>query len=327
MKNPKYYQDIKNFPKQFDLGKAVADTVDLSAYVGNSYRRIVLAGMGGSSLAGEVVNNMLQAQVITVHSDYDLPADFDSKRDLLVVASYSGNTEETISSLEAAVSQEAHPLVFSAGGKLTAMAAEHSLPVFALPAGIQPRLSTGYFFAFLFVLAQKFGLADVDFAAVSAAFAQLDTDLNEDFAKQVAASLPGKSVIVYSDASMWALARVVKIKFNENAKVQSFWNYFPELNHNEMVGYTTLTANPAFLLLRSKFGHPRNLKRMDIFTQLLTAKGCPVTQIELPGKTLIAEMLNAYYLADHITYFLAEAYDIDPEPVAMVEDFKQMLVG
>jgi glucose/mannose-6-phosphate isomerase len=321
--NAKYFDDIKKFPLQFAAALTEAEQVALT--VGGQPRQAVLCGMGGSSLYGDLVNQLLDVDLVKTHSGYGLPATAHAD-DLYIVASYSGNTEETLSSLEELLARGFKQIVvFTAGGKLAELAKANNLPMFTLPGGIQPRLSTGYFIGYTFFVLKKYGLIQTDLAAFAQNFANLETNLDLELAKRLAQELVDKTAIVYGDQSNWSIAKIVKIKFNENAKVQAFWNFFPELNHNEMVGYSKLTANPYFLILKSKFGHERNAKRMDVFAGLLREKGCTVQILELPGQNKVEEMFSAYFLADHITYFLAEAYGIDPEPVEMVEQFKKML--
>ncbi len=324
--NAKYFQDIKKFPEQFDAGVKTAEQVDLTGFEAGSYQRIVLCGVGGSSLYAELVNQMLGKKIIFPHNGYDLPRDV-SKTDLIICASHSGNTEETISSVEAAAAAGHRVIAFTSGGKLMEMAkaATTPVPVFTLPTGIQPRLTTGYFIAFCIYLINKLGFSQVDMEEISVAFKHLEGAVDEPKAQQIAKSLVGKTAIIYADDKNWSIARIVKIKFNENAKVQAFWNFFPEMNHNEMVGFTKVTSNPSFLILKSKFAHPRIHTRIDVFAKLMRSKNLSVEVIDLAGGSITEEMLHAYFLADHITYYLAQEYGIDPEPVDMVEEFKKML--
>ncbi len=105
----------------------------------------------------------------------------------------------------------------------------------------------------------------------------------------------------------------------------AFAHYLPEMNHNEMVGRTAHTMSPHFLIMLSQYTHPRNIKRVAITKELLMKAGYPVTIVALQGDNIEAEIMMMYHLMDYVTYYLAEAQGIDPEPVAMVEEFKQML--
>lgn len=325
MINDKYYQDIKAFPGQFEEGLKLAADIR----IGKPFDKVVLCGMGGSSLIVEMVNNYLAAAgekvlPLIAARGYDLPVFADS-RTLVVLVSHSGNTEETLSCLDQVVNKELPCVVFCSGGKLMEIAEQKGLPVFKIPKGLQPRLSSGYMIAALMqVLAGAGYIEDRQNEIVDAA-KEVTLLIDEIAAKALAAELKGKVPVIYSTDNIAGIARVSKIKFNENSKVQCFWNEFPELNHNEMVGWTKVLMDPFFIVLKSKFSNPRNFKRIEVFKQIMEGKGLPVQVIEPAGETLLAEMLSMYSFMDYVTFYLAEIYGIDPEPVAMVEDFKKML--
>jgi glucose/mannose-6-phosphate isomerase len=117
-----------------------------------------------------------------------------------------------------------------------------------------------------------------------------------------------------------------KIKINENAKTPAFWNYFPELNHNEMVGFTLPQAKFHILLLMSEKEHSQNIKRMKITSELLRKKGVETTFINMPGNDTFENIFSTLILGDWTSYYLALAYNQDPTPVEMVEDLKKLLV-
>jgi len=325
MINSKYYNDIKQFSSQFSKGFEFVETLDLASI--QNINRVVVCGMGGSSLYVEILNDYLATFSnfqIEVVRGYDIPTEADNKT-LFVVASYSGNTEETISAFEQIKSKNFNHVIFTAGGKLKEAAEQTSSPIFNIPGGLQPRLSTGYFIAGLVQLLIKAGLIQDVKNEILASVSNLNSNLNEDLAKSLAKRIKGKVPIVYSTDNNSSIARVTKIKFNENSKTQAFWNFFPEVNHNEMVGFSNLQMNPFFLMFESKFTNERNNKRIEIFSQLMKEKGCDFEIIDMQGENIFAEMMNAYYLADHLTFYLAEEYGIDPEPVDMVEEFKTKL--
>ncbi len=331
MINEKYYQDIKAFSGQFEVGLKLAAEVKAGAGVQHDrpIDKVVLCGMGGSSLIVEMVNNFLAAageKVLPVLAarGYSLPG-FADGRTLAVLVSHSGNTEETLSCLEQALARAVPCAVFCSGGKLMELAEKNSLPLFQIPKGLQPRLSSGYMFAGLMQVLADAGYIKDYGREILAAAQKIPQLVDESAAKALAGELKDRVPLVYATDNIAGMARVCKIKFNENAKVQCFWNKFPELNHNEMVGWTRVLMAPYFIVLQSKFCHPRNARRVEVFKQLMEGKNLPVKVIEPAGETVLQEMLSTYTFMDYVTYYLAEAYGIDPEPVAMVEDFKKML--
>lgn len=323
MINPKYYEDIKKFPDQFRTGFELTKDIKVEG----DFDRVVLCGMGGSTLYADLANDYLATFTdfrVEVNRGYDLTTR-DNEKTLYIVASYSGNTEEVLSVLSQIQEKNYKFIVFTSGGKLLEKAEETGSQFFQIPTGLQPRLSTGYFIGGLFQVLTNQGFIDDKSEEIIKAASKIDDTLDEQKSKDLAKKIKDKVLVSYSTTENSSIARITKIKFNENAKTQSYWNVFPELNHNEMVGYQDVVSNYFFLIFESKFTHERNLKRIDTFVNLMKNKGQDSEVIKMEGENLLEEILNAYYLTDHITFYLAEEKGIDPEPVSMVEDFKKMI--
>ncbi len=323
--NDKYYRDIKKFPLQFSKGLELAG----GTKVDGDFDRIILCGMGGSSFFVHLINDLL-AQLPEVKfkveavKDYSLPKNSDSNA-LYILSSVSGNTEEVLSCFDQVEARGYRCFVLTAGGELLNRANSKKIPTVVVPLDTQPRLLTGYLIAVLLKVLVNSALLDYDFDFLTEIFSKLDENLDEQYAKDLAKDLFNSVPIVIGSENNSSAALFTKIKFNENSKIPSYWNIFPEINHNEMVGYTNMLLPAHFLILKSKFSHPRIHKRIEVFKTLFQSKGNKVTVIELKGDSVPAEIFNMHYLADHITYYLANEYNIDPEPVAMVEEFKGLL--
>jgi len=325
MVNPKYYQDIKNFPIQFSYVLQNRDLFNISGL----YERVLVCGVGGSSLYVELLNDYF-ATFTNFRLDfvrgYKIP-NYVNNKTLFIIASHSGNTEETLTILDDVLKNRLDCFVFTSGGKLLNIAIENNISHYVLPSGVQPRLSTGYFISGVLVLLSKLSIINKtsleDLLRISNL---LENNLDESLAKTLAQRMLNKVVLIYSTEENSSIARISKIKFNENAKVPAFWNFFPELNHNEMVGFTNLLFDPFFLIFQSKFTNQRNQKRIEVLAEIMKEKDSEVEIVLMKGESVLEEILNAYYLVDHITYYLAEAYSIDPEPVYMVEDFKNRIL-
>lgn len=323
--NDKYYSDIKNFPTQFAKGFALAKDVK----VAGSFKRVILCGMGGSSFYAGLLNDYfatdpaIKFQIEAVKC-YDLPKNADAEA-LYLIASYSGNTEESLSCLDQVVANKFNHIIITAGGELARRATANSTPVLTIPSGIQPRLSTGYFIGGILQILNNCGLISNKETEVIAAANTIENSLDETTAKAMATKLQGKVPVIYATDNNSSLAHISKIKFNENSKTQSFWNYFPELNHNEMVGFTNVIMPMLFIVFKSQFTNARNHKRIEVFEKIMTEKNIDVFVYPLQGNNVLEEILMGYYFIDHVTYYLADLYKVDPEAVAMVEDFKKML--
>jgi glucose/mannose-6-phosphate isomerase len=147
----------------------------------------------------------------------------------------------------------------------------------------------------------------------------------EERGKELAKKLVGKTPVIYTTAKYKSVAMVWKIKFNENAKTPAFWNFFPELNHNEMVGWTLPQGKFFVFMLKDAGTHPQNLKRIDITAELLRKQGVEVEILDMEGGSVYSRVFTNIALGDFTSYYLALEYGQDPTPVAMVEDLKKML--
>lgn len=288
-------------------------------------KKVLTCGMGGSSLAVDIINNHLNNHpFVHTHKSYDLPHWVDENT-LIFIASYSGNTEETLSIISEALHKTKHIYIITAGGKLQAVSEEHNLNALIVPNGIQPRCATGYFLSYTLMVMEMYGLL----SGAKDQLLNLENYLSRlnlsSEAQEIATKIGSTVPVIYAADNLSSAARIMKIKFNEHAKTPAFWNVFPELNHNEMVGYTDMNFKPTFLLLRSPFDHVRITKRMDIFESLL-GKKASIINITLKGDNSIEAIFHGILLGDWTAYYLALSKKNDPTPVKMVEDFKLELV-
>lgn len=322
------YSMIRGYPKQFEKGFRLAEHVQLPSEIKN----VVVAGMGGSALAPDVVFNFFQDQLAiphTVHRSYGLPAGV-SRGTLVIVISFSGNTAETISAFTAAMKRDAQVVVITSGGQLETQARERNIPLVRLEKesdNFQPRMSSGYIIAIVTQLLINAGILNVSARQriLSAAYA-LDKMYLPQLGKQIADLMKGHLPIIYTADEYWPVARIAKIKINENTKIPCFWNVLPEMNHNEMVGFTNPGKVKYFLLmLKDPESDSRINQRMDTLARTLKGRGIKSLIIEMPGETKFEKTLGSLMLADWVSYWLALEMKIDPTPVDMVEEFKTLM--
>lgn len=306
--------------------------------VEGKFEKIMISGMGGSALPGNIFRVFLGSEW---HSEgekqlgvfqnrfYRLP--HEAREECLnFVCSHSGNTEETIASLMQAI-EEGLPVVgIASGGKIEEICVQHQIPFVKLPipfANFQPRMATGHFVSAMYGVLVNSGLVRDDtqkLLAFGDEMRELIPTLEEP-GKEIAKKLVGKTPVVFSDTRFKSLAMIWKIKINENAKTPAFWNYFPELNHNEMVGYTLPQAKFIAVMLRDPGDDPRNLKRYGITAKLLEKQGVETITLDIQGETVYNKVFSTLALGDWVSYSLALEYGIDPTPVDMVEDLKKLL--
>lgn len=329
-----FRQMILESPSQFRIGMERAGGIRVEG----DFDKIMISGMGGSALPGNLfriyLNDLFRADgkkplPVFQNRFYGLPPEsFD--RCLHLACSYSGNTEETLAAFEEGIAAGLPTVGLSAGGKLEERCRETGTPHVKLPMpspDFQPRIGTGYFFGALFALLANHNLIPDARAELlgSADRLPLQMEEMEKQGKEIAALLAGKTPVVYASVKYKAVAMVWKIKLNENAKTPAFWNFFPELNHNEMVGFTNPQAPFALVMLRDPQDHPKNLARFEATAGLLRERGITVEIIDMPGEDVFGKIFGSILLADFTSYHLALTYGIDPTPVEMVEKLKKML--
>jgi len=322
---------ILNFPKQFQAGLKAA--AHISKKVNFEFENVVICGVGGSALPASLLWDYADDLKIPlyIHRSYGL-AKQTNEKSLIVCISFSGNTEETLSGYEQAIKMGLTPIAITTGGKLKQGAEKNNLPVAVVPNDcLQPRMGTGYLFAALLkILSNCNVLADKTKEMLQTA-ESLNPSLLEEQGKALAQKLIGKIPLIYASHRFKSCARVWKIKFNENSKIMAFWNYFPELNHNEMVGYTKIQSaqfkvqNYFVIILKDKDDNPQILKRMELTASFIKEAGYEVDLIEMQGATKLEKIFNALLLGDWTSYYLALAYEQDPLPVKIVEEFKKHL--
>ncbi len=315
------YKAIKNFGKQLQYEPGIINGEKLGRY-----ERFIFVGMGGSALASDLLRVYNPELDILIHRDYGLPnlPDKVLQNSLIILNSYSGNTEEVISAFNMALSKNLPMAVVSMGGKLLELARQNSIPHVEMPDWeLEPRLALGLNFrALLKVLGQGEALDMVS---------KVQLDDCEKKGKELAEKLRGFVPVIYSSRKNGPIAYTWKIKINETAKKPSFSNVFPELNHNEMVGFDAgevsklLSQNFYFIFLRDETDSPRILKRMEITSRLFQDQKLNVETIELTGDNIFTKIFSSLQLADWVSYYIAKEYGIDPADMSAIEEFKKQI--
>lgn len=320
-------QIILDFPKQFEKGLEAADAIGIQG----DFDSVVISGMGGSNLPGDLLRTYLEisgqdALEIVQNRTYGLPKKAKEKS-LNFFVSYSGNTEETLTSLQEALEKNLPSIGFASGGKLEEICLSKHVPFVKIPGGIQPRCATGYFFSAMTQVLLNSGLIQENPEKLKKSALEIEkiSQEMEVAGKEMAQKFFRHTPIIYSSDKYRALAMIFKIKINENAKTPAFWNYFPELNHNEMVGFTLPQGNFHVLTLLDKEDHPQNIRRIKITAELYQAKNIETTVFEIKGAEIFSKIFSTLLLGDWTSYHLALLYGQDPTPVEMVEDLKKLL--
>jgi glucose/mannose-6-phosphate isomerase len=298
---------------------------------------LLVCGMGGSAigadLAGAVLGERLLRPLQTVRG-YELPL-WASPASVVLCASYSGNTEETLACYEAAGALGALRVAVTTGGRLAAAARDDGVPVIPLPAGLQPRAAVAYMLVAVLEVAALSRIAlhvktEIDAAASSlvdlaAAWGPgADTD---SLAKRIAQRVHKTCVCVYGAGPTAPIARRWKTQINENAKVPAFWAELPEADHNEIAGWEQAAALGSFMavFLEDSDQHPRVRQRTELTAALIEPQAAGTLRVESQGVNRVERVLSLVLLGDLVSAYLAVLRDTNPSPVLMIERLKEEL--
>lgn len=299
---------------------------------------IVVAGMGGSGLAAKAFIQWPGIAIpFEVVQGYELPR-YVGNNTLLIVSSYSGNTEETISVFEKALASKNQPMIIvvASGGKMQKMAEVKKLPLVNLPSGFQPRMTFGYQLRALCEIFESCGLVKGTIEELNSASSWLRTELDsweptkptsKNFAKQLALDVVGKSVVVYANSIFFPVAYKWKISFNENAKNVAWCNQYSEFNHNEFIGWSSHPVEKPYAVIdiRSSLDNSQIKKRFNISAKLLSGKRPAPEIIELKGSNMVEQLLWGVALGDFVSLYTALLNGLDPTPVDLIEKLKKEL--
>jgi glucose/mannose-6-phosphate isomerase len=304
-----------------------------------SVKNVVYIGMGGSALAANFVRVWPGLMVpFEVVRDYDLPGCV-GPGTLAIYSSYSGNTEETLSTIDLAAERGATIAVITGGGILGEIAAERDYLRGIVPQVAQPRFSVFHNIVITLEILAAFGLVDESVfsdllltaekleGAVKAWLSTVPTAINP--AKQLALEALGKSVVIYAGQKLAPAAYKWKISFNENAKQIAWVGQYPEFNHNEFIGWTKQPVDKPYLVieLRSNLEHERIQKRFDVSERLLSGVRPSPEHVYAQGQTILEQLLWASLLGDFVTIYAAIASGVNPMPVELVEKLKHEMAA
>ena len=316
-----FTESIKSLQKQLQYQPELVNGNKLG-----KYERFIFVGMGGSALGPDLLRISNPELDILIHRDYGLPdlPDKVLQNSLIVLNSYSGNTEEVLDAFKLALGKGLSVVAVSVGGKLLELARQNSFPYVKMPDwGLEPRLALGLNLrALLKVLGQDEVLDTIP---------KIRMEDFEKKGKKLADKLRGFVPIIYSSRKNGPIAYAWKVKINETAKKPSFSNVFPELNHNEMAGFHVnnvsklLSQNFHFVFFRDETDNPRILKRMEVTAELFQKHKLNVETVELAGDDVFTKIFSSLQLADWVSYYIAKEYGIDPADPSAIEEFKKSI--
>ncbi len=328
-------QVILDFPQQFKTGFTLARNIHFS----KKFLAICVSGMGGSSLPVDALKTYLKdlrkkdpqanpAFQLLKNRTYSLPPEA-YEQCLNIFSSYSGNTEETLSALQEAIENNLPSIAITHGGKLKEICEKHNIPVLIIPSISQPRYALGYFFSLILQILINLQLTSDTTKNILNSISTLtkETIYLEKIGQDLAQKIKGCTPIIHTTDQFKSVGRIWKIKINENAKTPAFYNFYSELNHNEMVGFSLPQAKFYLITLVDSKAHPQIKKRMQITHKLFSKRNIANQLINIPNNdNVFLAIFSSLALGDWVSYYLALGYNQDPTPVNMVEDLKKVLV-
>ena len=332
---------IESFPDQCQDAKLIGYEFRLPPNFKTRYKNIVCAGLGGSAIGADLVRSYTANELnipLFVNRDHMLPG-FADQETLVIISSYSGNTEETLSAYRDARSRGSEITVITSGGKLSKLAKEDDVPVIDIPAGLPPRAALGYSFFPVLILLSKLGLIKDQASFIDDTINNLrrlkNTRLGRKVgskanqAKKIAGELYGKFPVIYgSQDHIDAVVTRWRGQLAENSKTLASSGLFPEMSHNEIVGWENprpVLRKSVAVMLRDSADHPRISKRMDIIKRILKKDGISVTEVKSIGNGLLARMFSLIYMGDYVSFYLAILNKTDPTPVERITYLKEEL--
>ena len=332
------YLLIREFPAQAREAIRIGKEATLKLSV-RGIHEIVLCGLGGSAIGGDLLKSYLAADLkvpFLVNRHYVLPG-FVGPNTLVIISSYSGNTEETNTAHREALKRKAKILCISSNGMTETLAKKSRTPLIKIPGGLPPRVALAYSFFPLLIALSRLGLVKDKSREIKEALTLLDEKSAEysnpdpavNRAVQLASGLCGRLSVIYCSTERFdAVNTRWRGQLAENAKTLCFGHVLPEMNHNELVGWKVLKAQMRemeVIFLRDRGDHPRVQVRMDITKGLISQYTPHIVEVWSEGTTLLARMLSLVVLGDWVSYYLAILHREDPRPVAVIDHLKSEL--
>lgn len=320
---------IANFTQHITEAISISNATTLTPFNGK-IDNVLICGLGGSGIGGTIISQVVADQAncpIVINKDYKIPA-FVNQNTLVIACSYSGNTEESIEMLAQAESKNAVIACITSGGKLLEIAKEKKYNHLLIPGGYPPRAAFGLAFPPLFFLLSHYHIITFDYVAQLNNAVQLINAEEKNIiseANSVTEKLVNKIPVIYADSWFEGVAVRFRQQINENAKMLCWHHVIPEMNHNELVGWTTKNENLAVVLFRNKDDYFRTQKRMEINKTVISKYTSTIIEIFSKGNSRLEQALYLIHLGDWISYLLAEKKGIDVTEVDVITNLKNEL--
>jgi glucose/mannose-6-phosphate isomerase len=317
---------VASFTAQLRQAIDIGEKVKFSKPL-NEIRNVVITGLGGSGIGGTIITQITEHEIkvpVVVNKDYFLPA-FADKHTLVIVSSYSGNTEETLSAMQSALDRGCKIACVTSGGKVLELARHHGLDYVEIPGGMPPRACLAYSFTQLFYVLHGFHLIGGNFKAdLEKSIHLLDHEEEHLCASAyyLAEKLHRKIPVIYSQANFEGVCVRFRQQINENSKMLCWHHALPEMNHNELVGWTQPNDKLAVVFFRNETDYDRTQARMELTKQIVTKYTPYIFEVYSKGDTMLQRTLYLIHFGDWVSWYLSEIRAIDATEVKVIDFLK-----
>ncbi len=294
------------------------------------FRNVLISGLGGSGIGGTIISNILRDDLaipVVVNKNYEIPA-FVNENTLVIISSYSGNTEETLSALLQAFKKNAHIVCITSGGLIKEYCETNDIDYVLIDGGMPPRACFALSFVQQLYIVHILGLLENKFKTyLQDAITLIDTKESDiqNLAREIAKRLHSKIPVIYSDANFEGVSIRFRQQINENSKMLCWHHVVPEMNHNELVGWASPNKDMVVVFLRNNEDFDRNQERME-FTKEVVSRFCSdVVEIYSEGNSDIERSLYLIHLCDWISCYLADLNQVDAIEVNVINQLKDRL--
>jgi len=328
------FEVLKNSYQQIEY--SWSGRVSLEGIKKEKINNIIVTGLGGSAIGGELLSNFLRDELKVpyfVNRNYELPS-FAGENTLVIASSYSGNTEETISALKDAVSKKAQVICLTTGGEVQKICEKEKIPFFSLQKGFQPRYALwGNFFALLNIVEklkfipsqERIVLSIIELLKSKGAEFSAEKNIALEYAEFLCGSVP----VIYSVSDYTSAAGTrFKGQINENSKLHAFSNVFPEMNHNEIIGWETINEkqfNCKAVFIYDESYNSRVKKRFEVVADLIKQSGAEILTLKSNQPEFKLRLMELIYLGDYISYYLSVIRGYDPSAIKNINYLKEKL--
>ena len=310
------------------------NNVDLTNLEKNNYNSIVYCGLGGSAISGDLLQDYLSNELklpFKVVRGYDLPS-FTNKDTLVIISSYSGNTEETISCFHQALKINCSIIAITSGGKIFEEANKNKIPVIKIEGGFQPRYALGLSFFSLLRLMQELEIVNEEnnVKKIIDLWKKQGEELSGDKNKaiEIAEQMIGFIPVIYSAEFLSSTGYRFKCQVNENSKLHAFYNTIPEMNHNEIIGWESYREKQfqvKVIYLLDKEYNPQNRKRFNILKEILSEQKVEVLVLESNEEDRKVRIMDLIFLCDWISFYISVLRGFDPSEIDFIHQMKKRL--